>query len=113
MGYASSITRIYIKAGTLKARLSFGETISPVVETIRTILARGVATGEFRRDVDALDFYVTLVGMGYYIVSGRFTLQEFLRRNYMDERALESISAMHVDMLLAYLRPPTGPTVAS
>jgi AcrR family transcriptional regulator len=98
----------YVKSST-----KFRETISPVVETLRTILARGVATGEFRPDVDALDFYVTLVGMGYYIISSRFTLEEFLGRNYMDERARESISAMHVDMLLTYLRPQAGATVAS
>jgi AcrR family transcriptional regulator len=101
------------KGRYVKSSTKFRETISPIVEMIRTTLDRGVATGEFRRDVDALDFYVTLVGMGYYIVSSRFTLDAFLGRNYMEQPAQESITAMHLDMLLGHLRPPVGPGVAS
>ena len=85
------------------SRLS--ETISPVVELLRATLERGTATGEFRRGVDPLDFYVTLVGMGYYIVSNRFTIEAFTGRNYTQQGNQDSISAMHLDMLLAYLRP--------
>ena len=102
-----------MKVGMLKSLSKFRETISPFVEMLRTALTRGVATGEFRPDVDALDFYVTLVGIGFYIVSSRFTLDAFLGRNYMEQPAHESITAMHLDMLLGYLRPPVGPGVAS
>jgi hypothetical protein len=86
-----------MKVGMLESLSKFRETISPFVEMLRTALTRGVATGEFRPDVDALDFYVTLVGMGYYIVSSRFTLDAFLGRNYMEQPAQESITAMHLD----------------
>jgi len=48
---------------------------------------------------------VTLVGMGYYIVSNRYTIDVFVGRNYVEQRHQASISAMHLDMLLAYLRP--------
>ncbi|BBQ03496.1 hypothetical protein BSFA1_86240 (plasmid) [Burkholderia sp. SFA1] len=51
------------------------EAISPVIDLLRATLARGAATGDFRADVDALDFYVTLAAMGYYLVSNRFTLK--------------------------------------
>ncbi|SAK93207.1 TetR family transcriptional regulator [Caballeronia hypogeia] len=81
------------------------ETISPVVDLLRTILQRGTATGEFREGIDPLDFYVTLVGMGYYIVSNRYTLEAFTGRNYADHVRQKTISTMHVDMLLSYLRP--------
>ncbi|BCQ30138.1 hypothetical protein NK8_83290 (plasmid) [Caballeronia sp. NK8] len=80
------------------------ETISPVVDLLRSILERGTSEGQFRSGVDPIDFYVTLVGMGYYIVSNRFTLEAFTGRNYSDLCNLESISTLHVDMLLAYLR---------
>ncbi|WP_408123307.1 hypothetical protein [Caballeronia grimmiae] len=40
------------------------ETISPVVELVRKTQAREAAAGTFRKDVDALYFYVTVVGMG-------------------------------------------------
>ncbi|MEA3103913.1 TetR/AcrR family transcriptional regulator [Caballeronia mineralivorans] len=81
------------------------ETISPVVDLLRAILERGTAAGQFRPGIDPLDFYVTLVGMGYYVVSNRFTLEAFTGRNYAEQRRQESISAMHADMLLSYLRP--------
>jgi AcrR family transcriptional regulator len=79
-------------------------TISPVVEVISTILARGVATGRFRRDVDPLDFYVTLVGTGYYIASNRFTINAFAGRDYAQQPERGKISEMHLAMLEAYLR---------
>lgn len=43
--------------------------------------------------------------MGYYIVSNRFTINTFTGRNYAESAPHESISAMHLDMLLAYLKP--------
>jgi len=88
------------------------ETISPVIELLRVTLERGIETGEFRKGIDPLDFYVTLVGMGYYIVSNRFSLEAFTGRNYAEPRDQESISAMHVEMLLSYLRPSAAVTDA-
>jgi AcrR family transcriptional regulator len=81
------------------------ETISPVVDLLRTTLERGAAAGQFRQGVDPLDFYVTLVGMGYYIVSNRYTLDAFTGRNYAQATHYEAIAAMHLEMLLGYLRP--------
>lgn len=97
----------------LKQSAKVRETLSPVVELIRATLARGAATGEFRADVDALDFYVTLVGMGYYVVSNRFTLKMFTGRNYFERSARTAISTMHVDMLLSYLRPTSSAPASS
>lgn len=79
------------------------ETISPVIAIMREILERGMASGEFRPDVDPLDFYITVVGMGYYVVSNRFSISAFTGRNYSEQPRYEAIAAMHADMLLAYL----------
>ncbi|WP_321795868.1 TetR/AcrR family transcriptional regulator [Caballeronia sp. J97] len=81
------------------------ETISPVVDLLRVTLERGVAAGQFRQGIDPLDFYVTMVGMGYYIVSNRFTIDIFTGRNYAEQARQEAISAMHLDMLLTWLSP--------
>jgi AcrR family transcriptional regulator len=81
------------------------DTLSPVVELLRTALERGAASGEFRPDVDPLDFYVSLVGMGYYTISNRFTIEAFLGRDYTQPAHQASISKMQVEMMLAYLRP--------
>ncbi|SAL83466.1 TetR family transcriptional regulator [Caballeronia arvi] len=88
----------------LERSSKLGKTLSPVIDLVRVTIERGVAAGEFRHGIDPLDFYVTLVGMGYYIVSNRFTLQAFTGRNYGEHHRHASISNLHVDMLLAYLR---------
>ncbi|BCF95931.1 TetR family transcriptional regulator [Paraburkholderia sp. PGU19] len=77
---------------------------SPVTSLLSATLARGATAGEFRADVDALDFYVTLVAMGYYVVSNRFTLKAFVGRDYSEPSVIEAVSAMHVEMLLSFLR---------
>lgn len=82
-------------------------TISPVIDLIRTVLERGAATGQIRSGVDPLDFYVTLVGMGYYIASNRFTISAFTGRDYARQPDRENICEMHLVMLDANLRPAT------
>ncbi|SAL86320.1 TetR family transcriptional regulator [Caballeronia arvi] len=93
----------------LERSSSLRETISPLIDLLRVTLERGAAAGQFRSGVDPLDFYVTLVGMGYYIVANRFTLEAFTGRNYAESLHQKSISTMHVDMLLSYLRPVVAP----
>jgi AcrR family transcriptional regulator len=80
--------------------------LSPIVDQIRHVILLGVESGEFRNNVDPLDFYVSLVGLGYFVISNRFTLDTFLGRNYQEKEVYDSIAAMHFDMLLAYLRSP-------
>lgn len=81
------------------------EAISPVIDLLRATLARGAATGDFRADVDALDFYVTLAAMGYYLVSNRFTLKVFVGRDYTESTVIAAVTEMQVKMLIAYLQP--------
>ncbi|WP_244808724.1 TetR/AcrR family transcriptional regulator [Caballeronia zhejiangensis] len=91
----------------LKSSEKLSETISPVVEVVRSILARGADAGQFRSGIDPLDFYVTLVGMGYYIASNRFTINAFTGRDYSHWSDRQKISEMHLEMLDAYLRSAT------
>ncbi|CAN0622643.1 TetR/AcrR family transcriptional regulator [Burkholderia multivorans] len=79
------------------------EMISPIVAMLGNVLARGQKAGLFRTDVDPLRFYVTLSGLGYYIVSNRFTLAATLGRDFSapDERA--EMVKMNTEVLLAYL----------
>jgi AcrR family transcriptional regulator len=86
------------------------EAISPLISLLSAILSRGAAAGEFRAEVDALDFYVTMVAMGYYVVSNRFTLKAFVGRDYSAPSAIEAVSAMQVEILLSFLRPASAAT---
>ncbi|WP_175688523.1 TetR family transcriptional regulator [Burkholderia anthina] len=79
------------------------EMMSPIVAKLGNVLMRGQKAGLFRGDVDPLHFYVTLSGLGYYIVSNRFTLAATLGRDFseVDERA--EMVRMNTEVLLAYL----------
>ncbi|SAL52372.1 TetR family transcriptional regulator [Caballeronia cordobensis] len=91
----------------LKTSQEFSETISPVVEVVRSILVRGADAGQFRSGIDPLDFYVTVVGMGYYITSNRFTLSAFTGRDYARQSDRAKICELNLGILDAYLRSTT------
>lgn len=93
------------KGRYLQASEKLRATISPVIDVIDKILKRGAAAGQFRANVDALDFYVTVVGMGYYTASNRFTIKAFTGRDYSQHPQREQIFEIHQAMLDAYLRP--------
>jgi AcrR family transcriptional regulator len=79
------------------------EMMSPIVTMLGGVLTRGQKAGLFRTDVDPLRFYVTLSGLGYYIVSNRHTLAATLGRDFStpDERA--EMVKLNTELLLAYL----------
>lgn len=79
------------------------EMMSPIVAKLGNVLTRGQKAGLFRTDVDPLRFYVTLSGLGYYIVSNRFTLAATLGRDFTDADELAEMVRMNTEVLLAYL----------
>ncbi|KAF1037690.1 TetR family transcriptional regulator [Burkholderia lata] len=79
------------------------EMMSPIVAKLGNVLTRGQKAGLFRTDVDPLRFYVTLSGLGYYIVSNRFTLAATLGRDFTDSDERAEMVRMNTEVLLAYL----------
>ncbi|VWB73781.1 TetR family transcriptional regulator [Burkholderia lata] len=79
------------------------EMMSPIVAKLGNVLTRGQKAGLFRTDVDPLRFYVTLSGLGYYIVSNRFTLAATLGRDFTDTDERAEMVRMNTEVLLAYL----------
>jgi len=79
------------------------EMMSPIVAKLGNVLMRGQKAGLFRGDVDPLHFYVTLSGLGYYIVSNRFTLAATLGRDFSDADERAEMVRMNTEVLLAYL----------
>ncbi|BBA42921.1 TetR family transcriptional regulator [Burkholderia contaminans] len=79
------------------------EMMSPIVAKLGNVLTRGQKAGLFRTDVDPLRFYVTLSGLGYYIVSNRFTLAATLGRDFTDADERAEMVRMNTEVLLAYL----------
>jgi AcrR family transcriptional regulator len=79
------------------------EIISPIVATLSAILARGEAAGLFRPNLDPLRVYVTVSGMGYYIVSNRYTLAATLGRDFSVGAERAEMIQLNTEMLLAFL----------
>jgi len=79
------------------------EMISPMVATLSSILERGQRAGLFRSNIDPLRLYVALSGLGYYIVSNRFTLEASLGRDFSSPGERAEMVRMNTELLLAYL----------
>lgn len=78
---------------------------TPLLDTIGSVLERGAAAGVFRGDVDPLDFFVSMNGVGYFYLSNRYTLGVILNRAMTTPEALSRHEEHIVQVLLGYLRP--------
>lgn len=77
---------------------------SPLVAELREILKRGHATGVFRRDVDPLQLYISIAGLGYFYVSNMQTLSVIFGRDLSEFAMIQEREALAVQMVLDYLR---------
>ncbi|OTP69953.1 Transcriptional regulator, TetR family [Caballeronia sordidicola] len=91
------------EARYIKGSTRIRELISPVVAKLAKILERGQQAGLFRNNVDPLRFYITLSGLGYYIVSNRFTLEATFGLDFSADAERDEIIKMNTELLLAYL----------
>ena len=78
---------------------------SPLLESLRAVLARGEAEGVFRRGVDPLQLYVTIVALGHFYVANMHTLSTIFGAGLGTEAAVREREAHSVEVALGYLRP--------
>jgi len=81
------------------------EFLSPALSVIREAVLKGGESGVFRRDVDILDLYTTIMGLGYFYLSNRYTLSVFFGRDLMQEAERRRWGQVIVQTVLATLRP--------
>lgn len=79
---------------------------SPMTALLADTLRRGADRGEFRRDVDPVDLYVSIAALGFFYLSNRWTLSAIFRRDLSDPAALRHWGDHIVEVIMAYLRPP-------
>lgn len=77
--------------------------ISPMLQTLASILSRGAREGVFRDGVDPLRFYLTISALGYYIVSNRHTLYAAMGRNFIDDEEFAEGVDFNTELLMSYL----------
>jgi len=78
---------------------------SPLVHMIGDLLRRGQAAGVFRRDVDPVQLYISIAGMGYFYFSNVHTLSTIFAADLATPEACARRAAHIVEVVLGYLRP--------
>ena len=77
---------------------------SPLIDSLRTVLRKGVAQGLFRKGVDPVQLYISIAGEGYFYLSNRYTLSRIFDRDLTAPRALAGRSRHITQMILNALR---------
>jgi len=81
------------------------EMATPVLNLIRKLLARGAATGEVRRGVDALQLYVAMVSLSYYGRAHAYTLTRIFNKDLHKPAWQRAHLKLTRAMVEAYLSP--------
>lgn len=77
---------------------------SPLVAELGEMVARGSAAGIFRSDVDPVQLYISIAGLGYFYVSNMSTLSVIFGRDLSQFSMVQEREAQAVQMVLDYLR---------
>ncbi len=77
---------------------------SPLVTAPGNILKRGCESGAFRTDVEPMQLYISIAGLGYFYVSNMKTLSVVFGRDLSQFSLVQEREAQAVQMVLDYLR---------
>ncbi len=76
----------------------------PLVNSIEKTLSRGKKEGVFRQNVDVIDLYISIAGLGFFYQSCRFTLGKLFNRDLEDPVMIKKREKHIVDMIMRYLQ---------
>ena len=82
-----------------------GELVSPVVELLAELLARGERSGDFRPGIDPASLYIAIAGQGYFYLSNSYTLSAVLGRSLREPAQLEAHWRASEALILRFVRP--------
>jgi AcrR family transcriptional regulator len=77
---------------------------SPIVAMMQRILKKGQRDGIFRKDVDALELYISVAGLSYFYLSNIHTLSTVFGRDLADKHQIRLRRTHNVAMVLGFLR---------
>src|SRR3979411_1488024 len=97
------------KAKHLKRSTKVKSMHSPFVEMIRTVVRRGVASGDFRAVVDPVQLYISIAALCFFYLSNSATLSVIFGRDLLSKEARAERLAHMVALVLAAL---TGKSTA-
>jgi AcrR family transcriptional regulator len=82
----------------------------PFIERMKVLLARGVAEGLFRSDVDPVQILIALSGLGFHYLTNRHTGAIVYGRDLMSEKAKAERLAFNIDAVLRIVCRPDALT---
>src|ERR1700759_1344946 len=91
------------KARHLKRSTKVKSMHSPFVEMIRTVVRRGVATGDFVVSVDPVQLYISIAALCFFYLSNSATLTVIFGRDLLSEEARDERLDHMVALVLAAL----------
>lgn len=77
---------------------------NPLLENIKTILEKGQKAGVFRDNVDPIELYISISGLGYFYLSNQYTLGTIFNKKLATKKGIEERTAHIVDVIMAYLQ---------
>lgn len=78
---------------------------SPLIDTLKGILERGVKDGVFRDGVDPVDLYISVTSLSAYYVAHHFTFDAIFKTNLMSPKKIAQRKSTISSMILRYLQP--------
>ena len=93
------------RGATLKGSRHVAELYSPLLKLISRLLARGQAQGVFRKGVDPVQLYVSIMALGYFYCSNQHTLAAVFGHRLDTVEELLAREQHCVDVIMGYLRP--------
>lgn len=91
------------KAKHLKRSTKVKSMHSPFVEMIRTVVTRGVESGDFRVAVDPVQLYISIAALCFFYLSNGATLSVIFGRDLLKKEARDERLAHMVSLVLAAL----------
>ena len=76
---------------------------SPFVEMIRTVVRRGVESGDFQVAVDPVQLYISIAALGFFYLSNSATLSVIFGRDLLKQEAKDERLEHMVALVLAAL----------
>jgi AcrR family transcriptional regulator len=76
---------------------------SPAIELLERIVARGRESGDFTRDVDALDVHMIISAYCVFRIANRYTFRTLFQRDLLDPDRRVGYRRMIGDLVLGYV----------
>ena len=91
------------KAETIRKSKSVPKHAVPIMEVIRNLLNRGVREGKFRKNIDALQLFITLHAVCYLHISNKHTMSAMLQFDMGNKKWLSQRRKHVTDLMMRYL----------